>query len=73
MSEITRFILWTGACLRLGRRLKSRQAVQNISDPSIGIGRLSVRQTDSSSGVVRGIKRDYFNLQVAIMTLEGYQ
>jgi len=34
---------------------------------------LSVRQTNSSSGVARGIKRDYFNLQVAVMTLEGYQ
>jgi hypothetical protein len=32
-------------------------------------GRLSVRQTDTSSGVARGIKRDYFNLQVAVMTL----
>jgi hypothetical protein len=36
---------------------------------SASCGRLSVRQTNSSSGVARGIKRDYFNLQVAVMTL----
>ncbi len=44
-----------------------------LNSYSASCGRLSVRQTNSSSGVARGIKRDYFNLQVAVMTLEGYQ